>query len=111
MTWDARGPVDWQAFAQGEYVGHARSAHVPQYRIRVDDQIAFIFRLTREVTGKPYELQVGDSIRVESLTGDNDRAGIGTPGQACETTFFATSSSSPTARSACRCWARCVLPG
>jgi len=70
VTWEARGQVDWQAYAQGEYVGHARSAHVPEYRIRVDDQIAFIFRLTREVTAKPYELQVGDQIRVESLTGD-----------------------------------------
>lgn len=70
VGWEARGQVNWQAFAQGEYVGHARLAHVPEYRIRVDDQIAFVFRLTREVTGTPYELQVGDSIRVESLTGD-----------------------------------------
>ncbi len=70
VTWQARGEVDWQAYAQGEYVGHARSAHVGEYRIRVDDQIAFVFRLTREVTGTPYELQVGDQIRVESLTGD-----------------------------------------
>jgi polysaccharide export outer membrane protein len=76
VTWDVRGHVNWQAYAQGEYVGHARSAHVPEYRIRVDDQIAFVFRLTREVTGGPYELQVGDSIRVESLTGDSG-AGTG----------------------------------
>jgi polysaccharide export outer membrane protein len=68
VTWDERGPVDWQAYAQGEYVGHARQAHVPEYRIRVDDQIAFVFRLTREVSATPYELQVGDQIRVESLT-------------------------------------------
>jgi polysaccharide export outer membrane protein len=70
VGWDARGCIDWQSYAQGEYVGHARLPHVPEYRIRVDDQIAFVFRLTREVTGFPYELQVGDSIRVESLTGD-----------------------------------------
>lgn len=70
VTWKARGHVDWQAFAQGEYVGHARSAHVPEYRIRVDDRISFVFRLTREMTSTPYELQVGDQIRVESLTGD-----------------------------------------
>jgi polysaccharide export outer membrane protein len=71
VTWQTRGQVDWQAFAQGEYVGHARSAHVPEYRIRVDDQIAFVFRLTRDVMGSPYELQVGDLIRVESLTADS----------------------------------------
>ena len=77
VTWDARGPVDWQAYAQGEYVGHARLAHVPEYRIRVDDRIIFVFRLTREMTSFPYELQVGDKIRVESLTGDSAAGGIG----------------------------------
>jgi polysaccharide biosynthesis/export protein len=76
LTWKARGYVDWQAFAQGEYVGHARTAHVPEYRIRVDDQIAFVFRLTREITSFPYELQVGDQIRVESLTADATDAGV-----------------------------------
>ncbi|MEQ8209438.1 MAG: polysaccharide biosynthesis/export family protein [Lacipirellulaceae bacterium] len=70
VGWEARGCINWQAFAQGEYVGHARSVHVPEYRLRVDDEIAFVFRLTRQVTGFPYELQVGDQIRVESLTGD-----------------------------------------
>ena len=71
VGWDARGCVDWQAYAQGEYVGHERLPHVPDYRIRVDDQIAFVFRLTREESSRPYELQVGDQIRVESLTGDS----------------------------------------
>ncbi|NOY43346.1 MAG: sugar ABC transporter substrate-binding protein [Planctomycetes bacterium] len=74
VGWESRGFVDWQAYAQGEYIGHARMAHVPEYRIRVDDQIAFVFRLTREETSKPYELQVGDKIRVESLTGDSSSA-------------------------------------
>ena len=49
----ARGYVDWQSYAQGEYVGHSRLPHVPEYRIRVDDQIAFVFRLTREETSTP----------------------------------------------------------
>lgn len=75
VGWDARGCVDWQAYAQGEYVGHERTPHVPEYRIRVDDQIAFVFRLTREESSRPYELQVGDQIRVESLTGDNQTNG------------------------------------
>ncbi len=71
VGWKARmHSVDWQSYAQGEYVGHSRTPHVPEYRIRVDDQIAFVFRLTREETSTPYELQVGDIIRIESLTGD-----------------------------------------
>jgi len=77
VGWEARGCVDWQAYAQGEYVGHARLPHVPEYRLRVDDQIAFVFRLTREETSRPYELQVGDQIRVESLTGDGPATGEG----------------------------------
>ncbi len=70
VGWEARGYINWQAYAQGEYIGHERLAHVHKYRIRVDDKIAFVFRLTREEMSRPYELQVGDQIRVESLTGD-----------------------------------------
>ncbi|MGW8257680.1 MAG: polysaccharide biosynthesis/export family protein, partial [Thermoguttaceae bacterium] len=59
---------NWQAYAQGEYVGHARLAHVPEYRLRVDDQLDMTYRLTREETPNPYKLNVGDEIRVESFT-------------------------------------------
>ncbi|MEO2045697.1 MAG: polysaccharide biosynthesis/export family protein [Pirellulales bacterium] len=79
VGWEARGCVNWQAYAQGEYVGHERIAHVPEYRVRVGDLLAFLYRLTREETGQPYELEVGDQIRVESLTGDQ---GAGSGGAA-----------------------------
>src|SRR3954452_18636010 len=68
VGWDARGLIPWQEFAQGEYVGHARTPHVPEYRIREGDLIAIYYRRTREELSRPYELQVGDHIRVESLT-------------------------------------------
>jgi len=55
-------------FAQGEYVGPHRLPHVPEYRLRVDDQVNFIYRLTAEATARPYEFNVGDRLRVESLT-------------------------------------------
>jgi len=61
------GAQPWEVFAQGEYVGHGRTEHVPEYRLRVDDQLEFVYRLTRDETSKPYELNVGDEIRVESL--------------------------------------------
>lgn len=64
---DARW-LAWQAFAQGEYVAHPRLAHVPEYRLRVDDQLDLIYRLTREETSQPYRLNVGDEIRIESFT-------------------------------------------
>ena len=68
LGWAACRPIDWQAYAQGEYVGHARTPHVPEYRIRVDDVLQIVYRLTRDETSKPYELQVGDTIQVQSFT-------------------------------------------
>ncbi|TWT46842.1 polysaccharide biosynthesis/export family protein [Botrimarina hoheduenensis] len=79
VGWDARGYFDWQNYAQGQYVGQARSAHVPEYRLRVDDSLAVYFLRTREVLSRPYELQVGDRIRVESLTAGST-AGLSTSG-------------------------------
>jgi polysaccharide export outer membrane protein len=61
----------WHGYAQGEYVARARTAHVGEYRLRPDDQLDMIFRLTREETTQPYRLNVGDEIRVESLTDPN----------------------------------------
>jgi polysaccharide export outer membrane protein len=71
--WDgreARRFSNWQSFTQGdagEYVSHARSAHVSEYRLRVDDQLDLIYRITREVNTRPYTFEVGDEIRVESF--------------------------------------------
>src|SRR6185295_17403278 len=74
VGWDARGMIPWQEFAQGEYVGHARTPHVPEYRIREGDVIAVYYRRTREEISRPYELQVGDRLRVELLSGSDTTA-------------------------------------
>ena len=66
--WEAMREIEWQAYAQGEYVGHARLAHVPEYRLRVDDQLDMTYRLTREETSTPYRRNVGDEVEVESFT-------------------------------------------
>ncbi len=65
--WENARAIAWQAFAQGEYVGHARTAHVSEYRLRVDDELDVIYRLTRQEMSAPYRLSVGDEIRVESF--------------------------------------------
>ncbi len=68
-TWNALGPVaSFQEFGQGEYVGRARLPHVPTYRLRVDDEMEFVFRVTRNETATPYKLNVGDEVSVESTT-------------------------------------------
>jgi polysaccharide export outer membrane protein len=66
--WERARLIAWQAYAQGEYVGHDRLPHVPEYRLRVDDQIDLIYRVTRDETSTPYKLNVGDEVRVESFT-------------------------------------------
>jgi polysaccharide biosynthesis/export protein len=64
--WEAARLIAWQAYAQGEYVGHCRTAHVNEYRLRPDDQIDLIYRLTREETATPYRINVGDELQLES---------------------------------------------
>lgn len=66
--WDASRPIPWEVFAQGEYIGPARLAHVPIYRLRVDDRLAFVYRLSGQVAGTPYRLNVRDRIQVQSLS-------------------------------------------
>jgi len=68
VGWQQARLIAWQSYAQGEYVGHARLAHVSEYRLRVDDQLDMIYRITREETAQPYKLNVGDEVRVESFT-------------------------------------------
>jgi len=68
LGWHRMGPIPWQAYAQGEYVGHERKQHVPVYRVRVDDLLEIVYRLTRNETSQPYEFNVGDQLRIESFT-------------------------------------------
>jgi len=68
--WNAWGPIPWQAFGQGEYVGPSRLPHVQEYRLRVDDLIEFVFRLRRDEVNRPYLIDVGDEIQIDSLIDD-----------------------------------------
>jgi polysaccharide biosynthesis/export protein len=65
--WNSMRLIPWQIFAQGEYVGPARLAHVPQYHLRVDDIIRMVYGLTGEASVRPYSLAVGDIIQIESI--------------------------------------------
>ena len=56
----------FEEWAQGEYVGRARLPHVPTYRLRVDDQMEFVFRVTRDKIPGPYKLNIGDELQIES---------------------------------------------
>jgi len=67
LGWNAARPIDWQKYAQGEYVGHERLEHVPQYRLRVGDELDLVFRISRDPLPRAYRLNVGDRVRVESI--------------------------------------------
>ena len=68
--WGAARPIPWEAFSQGEYVGPHRMQHVPEYRLRPNDQLQIIFRHARERSDRAYRLNVGDEIRVETVRKD-----------------------------------------
>lgn len=58
--------VPWENYAYGEYIGPPRTPHVPAYRLRVDDEIEFVFQIARDHLGHAYRLSPGDSIRITS---------------------------------------------
>ena len=75
-NWNHPRPIPFENFAQGEYVGPARTAHVPVYRLRPDDQIDCVYRITRERTLKPYELNVGGQVQIESFADERLRRAL-----------------------------------
>lgn len=70
VDWDDTYMIPWEAFAHGEYIGPHRLPHVPEYRLRVDDVIEFVFRLTGVATDGAYRFNVGDQFQVEFLTAE-----------------------------------------
>ncbi|MBX3440451.1 MAG: polysaccharide biosynthesis/export family protein, partial [Planctomycetaceae bacterium] len=71
LRWRDSWLIPWEVFAQGEYIGPSRTPHVPEYRLRVDDQIEFVFRLTGEKSAQPYRINTGDVLSIESLTAES----------------------------------------
>ncbi len=65
--WDDARLMPFQGYGPGEYTGPARHRHVDNYRIRVNDQLDLIYRRTRVESVEPYELNVGDEMRIESI--------------------------------------------
>ncbi len=77
-TWVQESMIPWEAFAFGEYIGPARGPHVPVYRVRVDDDLEFVYQLTREQMFQPYRLGVGDQIRISSSADESLNQGNST---------------------------------
>ena len=58
--------IPWEDYSYGEYIGPSRTPHVPTYRLRVDDQIEFVFQITRGSVGQGYRFSPGDVLRITS---------------------------------------------
>lgn len=58
--------IPWEMFAYGEYIGPHRTPHVPEYRIRINDSLEFVYMLTRERRSGPYQIQIGDVLQMRS---------------------------------------------
>lgn len=66
--WEASRPIPWEVFAQGDYVGPARTQHVTEYALRVNDIIEVVYWFTLEARDEAYRFEVGDEIMVESFS-------------------------------------------
>ena len=69
--WRDQKPIPWEQFSYGEYIGPFRTPHVGEYRLRVDDELDFVYLLTREKMVEPYRLYVGDVIQISSAIDEN----------------------------------------
>lgn len=65
-SWRDAQMIPWEAFAYGEYIGPHRSPHVSEYRLRVADELEFVYILTREKSPEAYRFYVGDTISISS---------------------------------------------
>ena len=65
-TWNNKTRIPFESYGPGEYIGPSRTPHVPAYRLRVDDEVEFVFQRTRPDYAPDYRLSAGDIIRVTS---------------------------------------------
>ncbi len=68
-------PMNFQAYAQGEYAGPPRLAHLAEYRLRPNDEIQLIYLITRRQTSGEYRMTVGDEVLIESISNEDLQRG------------------------------------
>lgn len=62
--------VPWESRSYGEYIGPYRTPHVPEYRLRVADELEFVYVLSRQQSQNAYEINVGDELQILSSADD-----------------------------------------
>ncbi len=81
QDWRDLHRYNFQPLAHGEYLGPIRLPATTDYRVRVGDQLRFVYILSREVLADSFPLQVGDELQINSLTDESIRLGDVTQGR------------------------------
>ncbi len=70
-SWRNQSLIPFEKYGAGEYIGPSRTPHVSAYRLRVDDQVEFVYQVTRQDHAHAYRLCAGDIIRITSPVDEN----------------------------------------
>jgi polysaccharide biosynthesis/export protein len=79
--WQDLHRYNFGPLAHGEHIGPVRLPSNLDYRVRVGDQLRFVFILSREVLSDSFPLRVGDELQITSLTDESIRLGDLTQGR------------------------------
>ncbi len=75
QTWKDLHHYPFQPLAHGEFIGPIRLPSTMDYRLRVGDQLSFVFIDSPTQLIGNYRLMVGDEVAIESATDDKIRKG------------------------------------
>jgi len=75
QTWKDLHQYPFQPLAHGEFIGPIRLPSTMDYRLRVGDQLSFVFIDSPSQLIGSYRLMVGDEVAIESATDDKIRKG------------------------------------
>jgi polysaccharide export outer membrane protein len=69
--WRDMCPMPFGAYGPGGYAGPSRYAHLSEYRLRPNDQLQFIYLITRRQDQGEYRFTPGDEVLIESVADED----------------------------------------
>lgn len=75
QSWHDLAPYNFGPLGHGEYLGPIRLPSTIDYRVRVGDQLRFVYILSRQMLAGSFPLQVGDELQITSLTDESIQLG------------------------------------
>lgn len=68
QSWRDLHAYNFQPLAHGEWLGPIRLPSNIDYRVRVGDELRFVYILSRQILSDSFPLRVGDELQITSLT-------------------------------------------